>query len=78
MDKKKKLKPNIPPNALYCPICNAKAETISHVIAEIRNEIKLSKQCNACGSKWIVKYNIIPVKIENLEEKVIYEDIPLN
>lgn len=74
----KKLNMKIPPSALYCPVCNGKAETDQVVTAEMNNRLSIAKHCMECGATWEVIYNIVPVKIINLETKVIYEDIPLN
>jgi hypothetical protein len=74
----KKLNMKIPPSALYCPICNEKIDKGINTVQEVSNILKITKCCEECGAKWDVIYNIVPVKIINLETKVIYEDIPLN
>ena len=74
----KKLNMKIPPSALYCPVCNERINKGIYEIEEVNNIIKIEKSCPECGAKWTVIYNIVPVKIINLETKVIYEDIPLN
>ena len=74
----KKLNMKIPPSALYCPVCNNKATIQSYTVDEVDNKITLYKLCKECGATWAVIYNLVPLKIINLETKVIYEDIPLN
>lgn len=74
----KKLNMKYPPNGLYCPICNSKAECVSYAVEEEANRITMYKSCKNCYANWEVVYNIVPLKIQNLETKVIYEDIPLN
>lgn len=74
----KKLSMKYPPNGLYCPICNSKAECVSYNVEEKANRITMYKSCKNCYANWEVVYNIVPLKIQNLETKVIYEDIPLN
>ena len=74
----KKLSMKYPPNGLYCPICNSKAECASHKVEEEANRITMYKCCKNCYASWEVVYNIVPLKIQNLETTVIYEDIPLN
>lgn len=74
----KKLNMKIPPSALYCPVCNSQAKNEGHVVDEVNNRLTITKQCRVCAATWEVIYNIVPVKIINLETKVIYEDIPLN
>lgn len=74
----KKLDMKFPPNGLYCPVCNSKAEGVSYNVDELGNKLTMYKSCQNCYASWEVLYNIVPIKIQNLESKIIYEDIPLN
>ena len=74
----KKLNMKFPPNGLYCPVCNSKAESDGYAVDETNNRLTITKQCKGCVATWEVLYQIIPTKIINLETKVIYEDIPLD
>lgn len=74
----KKLDMSIPPSALYCPVCNTKAIQASHYIDEIKNRLTICKCCENCNAEWDVEYNIIPIKITNLQVMSKYKEIPLN
>ena len=74
----KKLTMQYPPSALYCPICNSKATTDDYAVNEVSNKVTISKHCSKCMATFDIVYNLVPLKIENLQTTIIYEDIPLN
>ena len=64
----KKLEMKLPPSALYCPICNKKAIQQSHILSESDNKISVYKRCEECEATWVVIYNLVPLKISDMEK----------